>query len=84
MKLTMCAVKDAVVGSFMQPFMQRNEEEAKRSFAFDIEQNAGKIPNVKDLQLFKLGEFDDESGEVVSKIEFLANAVQYIKKGEDE
>lgn len=51
------SVKDVLVG-FNNPFLMVNDEVAKRAFIQNIK---GK-PEANDLELFKLGTFDDQTG----------------------
>lgn len=57
MKYGVYSVKDVLVG-FNNPFLMVNDDVAKRAF---IQNTKGK-PEAPDLQLFKLGTFDDETG----------------------
>lgn len=80
MKINIYAVKDTVQGAFMQPFYLQNDNVAKRAFEMainDPNSNWNKMP--KDLQLFKLGEYDDETGVIISKPEYLAKGADYVK-----
>lgn len=80
MILKIYAVKDVVVGNFMLPFYLHNDNEAKRSFNLAINSEAQIAQNWKDLQLFSLGEWNDETGEITTKVEFLANGAEYKKE----
>lgn len=86
MKLEIYAIKDTVVGALLNPYLQHNQAEALRSVKMVVNQ-AGKNPlkeNAKDKQLWKLGTFDDVTGEIESKPEFITNIVSLIEieKGE--
>lgn len=63
MKLQVFTVRDAAVGSFLQPFFCRSHGEALRSFS-DAVSNAEHqfAKHASDYALFFLGEFDDNSG----------------------
>lgn len=75
------AVKDTVIGKFMSPFYNQNDNTAKRSFEIAIN-SPGEIAKLyKDLQLYRLGEFDEDTGEIKSDMEFLLNGTD-VKKGE--
>lgn len=81
MKLKIYAVKDVVVGEMANPFYLNNDDEAKRAFKNAVNGNSGNISlNYKDMQLFKLGEYDTTTGEIVSKVEFIENG-QNVKVG---
>ena len=69
MKINIYAVKDTVVGAMMNPFYMHNDEQAKRSFKNACNNEANEFAKIKkDLQLFKLGNYDDETGNIESKI----------------
>lgn len=57
MKYTLYAVQDTMIG-FGTPFIKINEEVAKRDYKNFLQAE----PNRKDMRLFKLGEYDDETG----------------------
>ncbi|UPW36501.1 nonstructural protein [Peromfec virus RodF8_36] len=74
MKLNIYAIKDTIVGSFMNPFYLQNDEQAKRSFKLATNDEKSDYSKIKkDLQLFKIGTFDDESGIIENEITFLIN-----------
>ncbi len=69
-------IKDIKVAAFISPFAMANEVHAKRYFhelCNDETSTINKYPS--DYELFRLGTFDDSSGEMVTEIEFLCNAV---------
>ncbi|WGL31321.1 nonstructural protein [Dipodfec virus UOA04_Rod_907] len=74
MKLKIYAIKDVVVGDHFNPFYLRNDEEAKRSFTNAMQEPGAK--NVKDMQLFRLGEFNTETGELTASYEFLQGGAE--------
>ena len=83
MKLILVATKDTMIGAFMAPFVAHNEEEAKRNWGGAIAYQSTQAkadPSLKDLQLYKLGEFDDESGEIKAGQKFLANSQEFMIK----
>lgn len=74
MDLKVYAVKDTVSGSFMQPFYLSNDEVAKRSFSIACkDEKSNYFAIAKDLQLYRVGKFNDESGELSPDCEFLMN-----------
>lgn len=76
MKNKIYCVKDVLVG-FKPPFVAPNDNFAVRMLSQlvnDTNVNDIKI-NPKDYQLFYLGELDDQTGEVISDVKFLANAI---------
>lgn len=60
MKYNLYSVRDRLVG-FNAPFIMPNEDVAKRAFKQRIE----KDPNAEDLELYRLGNYDDETGIIV-------------------
>ncbi len=79
MKLKLFAVKDTVQGEMMNPFLLRNNEEAKRTFATAV--NSGRDNNIclyaKDMQLFELGEYDTITGEITPKVEYVCSGLEF-------
>ena len=81
MKIGIYSVRDALVG-FSTPFYARNDGEAHRLFANSA--NAG-TPNIvntnpEDKELFKLGSFDEETGELEKDLRFIVSAKAVIKE----
>ena len=83
MKLKIYSIKDTKVG-FMQPFYQANQAVAIRAFNNAV--NAKEINNINqnadDMELWELGEFDDQTGEIKSEVKYIVKANDIIKKGE--
>lgn len=83
MKIGLYVTKDTVAGeATSQITMYKNEALAKRSWGNAIENiiatgNPEKVP-VKDLQMFKIGEFDTETLEIVPCNEFIANGGEFV------
>ena len=76
MKLKLYSVRDIVTGEFDQPTMMHNDEQAKRSLANAVNSaNNLAATNFADLQLFKIGEIDTETGEIASKVEMIATGI---------
>lgn len=78
MKYNLYGVRDIKSNMFWQPQMDTNDETAKRGFAMmingsDLRQITGFAPG--DFDLYRLGSFDSETGEVVSikPIEYIIN-----------
>ena len=77
MKLNIYSVKDVVVGEMGNPFYLNNDEMAKRSFKQAINNDQSQIAiNYTDMQLYKLGELDTVTGEIVSNVEFIMNGTE--------
>ena len=83
-KYKLYSIKDTKVG-FMNPFVSNNDGVAIRTFtngANEPEKNAINT-NPEDKELWCLGEFDDQTGELVSNVKFMVKANDVIiKKGE--
>lgn len=65
MKMNIYAIWDRAAGAYMRPFFMNADDQAKRAFtdiATDPDHEIGKHPT--DYTLFKLGLFDDNSGEL--------------------
>lgn len=96
MNLNIYAIKDTTIGSFMNPFYLQNDNVAIREFSniikyAPVENNIRR--NAKDMQLFKLGEFNEETGEIKPETNFLTSGSNFIEtktekveetKGENE
>lgn len=59
MKQTLYAIQDVLVG-FNAPIIAANDEAMSRDYKIW----AGKAPNGSDMRLFKVGEYDTETGEI--------------------
>lgn len=57
----MYAIQDVLIG-FRAPFVMMSDEVAKREYKNFLEGN----PNSKDMRLFKVGTFNEETGEVIA------------------
>lgn len=72
MVLKFFAVKDELANRFLAPTLMSSEAEAKRQFKSQINNIPMWKDNPSDFSLFALGEFNDETGELTSKVEKLA------------
>lgn len=67
MKMNIYSIYDVAAGAYLRPFFMQSDGQATRSFS-DIAQDAsheiGKHP--EDYTLFKLGLFDDNTGEIIA------------------
>lgn len=77
MRLKIYAIKDTKV-AFMTPVYYQNDAVAMRDVKNAVNDPKENIinKNIDDIQLWKLGEFDDQTGEIISQIEFVANAIE--------
>lgn len=83
MKLKIYSIKDTKIG-FMQPFYQANQAVAIRAFnnAVNAKESNNINQNADDMELWELGEFDDQTGEIKSEVKYVIKANDLIKKGE--
>lgn len=75
-KLKIYAIKDVKVGNYSStPFMLDNDDVAIRAFKTSINSNSQSqiCMYYEDMQLWRLGEFDDKTGVINSEVEFIAN-----------
>ena len=84
MILKVFSIKDTVVGNFQAPFYQYNRGAAIRAIsnAVNDERENEIKANYKDKQLYELGEYNDETGELKSKVEFVVNLNDLKQKAE--
>lgn len=84
MKLGVYGIKDVKTGSFWRPFTHVNDATAHREFSNMVNDVSNDFmrQNYADLDLYRLGEFDDATGEISSKVEFLAGGSSVKKVGE--
>ena len=77
------AIKDTVAGVFNLPFYQKNNAVAIRALTQAVNSNENNEikQNVGDLQLYCLGELNQETGDITANIEFIINLVD-LKQGE--
>lgn len=54
------SIKDTVRGVYLAPFVSDNDESAKRDFDYNVE----KSPFKRDLQLYKVADFIEDTGDV--------------------
>ena len=82
MKLKIYSIKDNKIG-FMHPFYQSNDAVAVRALnnAVNAKEMNNINQNVDDMELWKLGEFDDQTGQITSDIKFIVKAID-LKRGE--
>lgn len=77
-KTVMCAVRDTRVEVFGNPFFSRAPGQAMRDFMTRIntrEEGNALNTNPEDFELWKLGTFDDETGEIQTEPERLMRGI---------
>lgn len=75
------SVQDVKVSVFYPPVVLHNEAEARRMMSDVVRNPETQIAkHVEDFRLFRLGEFDDNSGAVLplAQPEFIANASEFL------
>lgn len=81
MKNNIYAIKDIKIGQFGIPFTKTHQELAVRDFmtlSDDENSNICKYP--EDFELWKIGEIDDGTGELINDLKVIVNAVQCKRK----
>ena len=80
MTINLYAVKDVKVG-FMNTWGEVNDAAAKRDFGDAINNSQSTLnKHPHDMQLFKVGTWNDQTGELTSKVEYLASGTDYYKE----
>lgn len=74
------AIKDNVAGTMGMPFYEKNRAIAIRSTTASANNSEGIKQIAKDLTLYELGEFNEETGEIFSNVEFVINVIDLIKE----
>lgn len=81
MKNNLYSMKDTKMGKFAMPFVAPNDEIAKRTLASTIKQGGSTISEFpEDFQLFRLGNYDEDTGDLTTDNEFIANATEFAIK----
>ena len=75
MKQTLYAIKDIKSGSFGSPVAEINEAVFIRTLTKEINENtrSSLYSWPEDFQLFKIGEYDTETGSIKACVEFIRN-----------
>lgn len=89
MEFIIISVKDKVMGEMMTPQFVRNQEEAKRLFAYQLKSNPIWRENPEQFELYDLGLFDANSGNIIGNDEKFSTDMapvlhpEFICKGTD-
>ena len=78
-----CAVKDELTGTFMQPTFAETIAEIQRLFEYQVNNTALWKSNSADYSLFKLGTFNAETGIFESNIEKIIGGRAVVRKEEE-
>lgn len=79
---TIAAVRDEMSQTFLTPIFVRNIGEAHRSFEWQINNTPIWKDNPSDFSLYRLGFFDEETGEIRIDSEKLVNGHSVRRKEE--
>lgn len=69
MEFIIASVRDKVTGEHLQPMFFHNQEEAKRMFAYQLENNEIWKNNPEQFELFDLGLLDTNTGNIIGNDE---------------
>lgn len=70
MKFGLYCIKDTLAGSYGEPFCAQTPALAQRRFQY-LADNSPMV--CTDLQLYKIGEYDTDTGEIMPCVEFVCN-----------
>lgn len=79
MKREFYAVKDELAGVFMMPNLFNSKAEAERQFKTTMNNVDLWRDNAADYSLYKIGEYDDATGELTSTIEKIGTGHSYLR-----
>lgn len=79
MKIKLYTIKDTLV-AFKSIWTSHNDETAKRAIKSSIEYEKAPKSEIEDMQLWYLGEYDDQTGKIESEPQFVATVTD-IKNG---
>lgn len=78
MKINMYSIKDTKLGKYCQPFVAPNNEISKRILHSTIKAGNNNIADYpEDFQLYKIGTFDEDTAELTTDTQFVANATEF-------
>lgn len=81
MKYGIFALKDKKVG-FMNPFVQLNDEVAERTVKVGAMSDDAMTHNCpEDFELWKLGTYNSETGEIYAEPEFIKTVYEIVRGG---
>lgn len=75
----MYAVKDELSGIFLSPVMMRNDNEALRAFKSQVNHTDIWKDNPGDFGLYRVGEYNDATGEIEPEFEKIASGRSVIE-----
>lgn len=83
--LEVYAIKDTKVG-FWKPFIQPNEAVAVRDFANMVNNSDDRFVRdcYSDLELYRLGYFDDITGVITSDVKFVVSGISLKRRSDSD
>ncbi len=77
-------IKDTVTGEMLMPFTQVNDATMLRGAKIMVKVKEENFlnQNIKDKQIYRLGTFDNVTGEIKSEVKFICNAIDLLEKPE--
>lgn len=82
MKLVATSMFDRVTNSYSDIKLYVNEEHAKREHCALLNSVVDK-PVIKDIQIFRVGYFNTDTGEFEPSKDFIANATEVLEYGKE-
>lgn len=84
MKAYIYSIRDLKMNKYGLPYSAANNDIAKRMLASTMWNGKNQLNMfAEDFQLFKLGSYDDDTGELITENEFICNATEFKKGGEN-
>lgn len=84
MKLRFYAIKDNVVGAFLNPIPLHNDAECIRAVKESVQKPGEFTSRAADLSMYYLFTLDYESGLIVdNNVSFICNVIDYVKENND-
>lgn len=83
-KFFIVAVKDELTGSFLQPTFGETIAELERIFKYQINSIDLWRCNASDYTLYKLGVYNQESGEIIPNLERLVNGRAVLEQKKED
>lgn len=78
MIMKLYSIKDTIVGHFKSPAQFNNDNEAIRAIRYALQSINDLSKNCEDYQMWCIGEFDTETGNIVSDVHLVANLIDYV------
>lgn len=80
MKTLLISIKDSITGEFSTITIVKNEQEAFRAAKLLVSKPSDDLKfKLNDLQLYSLGSYDNETGEIVPNVKFIINLIDCVE-----